>query len=67
MKRIPMTNNERAYARVRDKDVALVSQFQWHYQDGMAFAELHDVHELIVSIDYLISHPAIAYGSHSAN
>ena len=67
MKRIPMTNNARAYARVRDKDVALVSQFQWHYEDGIAFAELYDLYELTVSIDFLINHPAIAYGSHSAN
>jgi hypothetical protein len=59
--------DKRTFAKVRDRDVALLAPFQWRMQDGDAITELHDVYELTVSMDYVIAHPSILYGSHSAN
>jgi hypothetical protein len=57
----------RTFANVRDSDVALLAQFSWGMEDGEAFTNLCDVYGLRVTMDYVINHPAIVFGSHSCN
>lgn len=66
MKQVPLTNS-RAFAKVPDESFALLSQFRWRMEDGIAVTQLCDQFGITVEMGVLISNPCLAEGSHGAN